>query len=82
MHCLVAKYDDVDSLVKTLEANEIHTVISTLNPPTPEVHAAQDNLIRAAAQSSSVKRFIPSEWGMDYWADDEYVTTKMSSMHL
>ncbi|KAL8775157.1 MAG: hypothetical protein Q9203_003841 [Teloschistes exilis] len=56
-----------------LDSNKIHTVISTLNPPTPEVHAAQDNLIRASAQSSTVKRFIPSEWGIDWTADDEHL---------
>ena len=73
VHCLSTSYDDVDSLANILKSNEIHTVISTVNPPTPEVHDAQENLIRAAAQSESVKRFIPSEWGMDYTADDEYV---------
>ncbi|KAL9577347.1 MAG: hypothetical protein Q9212_006416 [Teloschistes hypoglaucus] len=70
---IAAPYDDVENLVNMLDSNNIHTVISTLNPPTPEVHAAQDNLIRASAQSSTVKRFIPSEWGIDWAADDEHL---------
>ncbi|KAL8724573.1 MAG: hypothetical protein Q9181_006766 [Wetmoreana brouardii] len=73
VQCLAATYDNVDSLIKLLEANDIHTVISTMNPPTPEVHAAQDNLIRAAAQSATVKRFVPSDWGIDFAADDEHL---------
>ncbi|KAL8715720.1 MAG: hypothetical protein Q9220_000387 [cf. Caloplaca sp. 1 TL-2023] len=72
VRCLTTKYDNVDSLVDLLEKNQIHTVISTMNPPTPEVHAAQDNLIRAAARTKVVRRFIPSEWGIDWSADDEY----------
>ncbi|KAL9603538.1 MAG: hypothetical protein Q9179_002155 [Wetmoreana sp. 5 TL-2023] len=73
VHCLAAPYDNVDNLIKLLETNDIHTVISTMSPPIPEVHAAQDNLIRAAAQSTTVKRFVPSEWGIDYSADDEHL---------
>ena len=76
MHCLAAPYDNVDSLVELLENHEIHTVISTMSPPTPEVHAAQDNLIRSASRSTTVKRFIPSEWGMDMDQDDEYATAQ------
>lgn len=45
-----------------------------MNPPTPEVQGAQNNLIRAAAQSGTVRRFIPSEFGIDYSTDDEYAT--------
>ena len=68
---LEAPYEDIDALSKLLDSNSIDTVISTLNPPVPEVHAAQDILILAAAQSKSVKRFIPSEWGIDFSSDDE-----------
>ncbi|KAL8755219.1 MAG: hypothetical protein Q9184_004863 [Pyrenodesmia sp. 2 TL-2023] len=71
VHCLAAPYDSVDGLVNLLETNEIHTVISTLNPPDPEVQNTQDDLVKAAAKSSTVKRFIPSEWGIDYSIDDE-----------
>ena len=47
--------------------------MSTLSPPTPEVQQVEINLIRAAAQSGTVKRFVPSEWGVDYSYDDEHL---------
>ncbi|KAL9003651.1 MAG: hypothetical protein Q9188_003495 [Gyalolechia gomerana] len=65
VHCLSISYDNVDDLISLLRNNEIHTVISTLNPPTTEVQAAQDNLIRAAAQAHTVKRFMPSECAIE-----------------
>ncbi|KAI4190107.1 MAG: hypothetical protein LQ346_004992 [Caloplaca aetnensis] len=71
VHCLAAPYDSVDGLVNLLETNEIHTVISTLSPPSPAVQTTERNLIKAAAKSSTVKRFMPSEWGIDYSIDDE-----------
>jgi uncharacterized protein YbjT (DUF2867 family) len=57
-------YDNVDSLTKVLEDNQIDTVISTLSimfTIDPEI-----NLIRAAEASKSTKRFIPSSWGIAY----------------
>lgn len=56
-----------------LKTNVIHTVISTLNPPTQEVYEAELNLIRAASQSGTVKRYAPSEWGIDWSSDDEHL---------
>ncbi|KAL9595845.1 MAG: hypothetical protein Q9219_006187 [cf. Caloplaca sp. 3 TL-2023] len=85
--CLATTYDNVDDLTSLLQINEIHTVISTMNPPTPDVQAAQNNLIRAAAQAQSVERFIPSEWAIDFFADDEHVpmswkTNKQQSIEV
>ncbi|KAI4128347.1 MAG: hypothetical protein LQ338_002792 [Usnochroma carphineum] len=71
VRCLATDYNKVDDLAHLLQTNGVHTVISTVNSHTPEVQAAEKNLIRAAAQSSTVKRFIPSEWGIDYFTDDE-----------
>ena len=72
VHCLTTNYQSVNDLNHLLRSNNVHTIISTLNPPTPEVQTAQNNLIRAAAQSGIVKRFIPSEWSIDCFGDDEY----------
>ena len=47
--------------------------MSTLNPPTPEVHQVELNLIRAASRSGTVKRFVPSEWAIDFAYDDEHL---------
>ncbi|KAL8812391.1 MAG: hypothetical protein Q9200_001078 [Gallowayella weberi] len=73
VHLLTPTYDNLDSLVELLKANEIHTLMSTLSPPTPEVHQIELNLIRAASQSGTVKRFVPSEWGVDFSHDDEHL---------
>ncbi|KAL8801473.1 MAG: hypothetical protein Q9182_004440 [Xanthomendoza sp. 2 TL-2023] len=73
VHLLTPTYDNLDSLVDLLKANEIHTLMSTLSPPTPEVHQIELNLIRAASQSGTVKRFVPSEWGVDFAYDDEHL---------
>ncbi|KAI4184728.1 MAG: hypothetical protein L6R41_004544 [Letrouitia leprolyta] len=73
VHCLAPNYQSISDLTNLLSANEIHTIISTLSPPSPEVTAAQDNLIRAAAQAPTVKRFIPSTWAIDFSADDEHL---------
>ncbi|KAL8941386.1 MAG: hypothetical protein Q9216_002264 [Gyalolechia sp. 2 TL-2023] len=73
VRCLTPSYDNIDAMANLLHQNEIQTVISTMNPPTPEIQTAQENLIRAAAQAPTVKRFIPSEWSIDLFADDEHV---------
>lgn len=73
VHLLTPSYDSVDSLEEHLKSNKIHTLISVLSPPTPEVHQIELNLIRAAAKSRTVKRFVPSEWGVDFSHDDEHL---------
>jgi hypothetical protein len=65
---LVVSYEDQDALRKTLEGHKIEVVISTIGKFDPQV-----NLIRACAESGSVKRFAPSEWLLDYEKNDEYV---------
>ncbi|KAG4440174.1 hypothetical protein IFR05_004319 [Cadophora sp. M221] len=59
-------YTDLASAKKTLEDNEIHTVISAMSVQSQEHSDAQIGLIRAAAASSCVKRFAPSEFGIPY----------------
>lgn len=60
-------YASVDSLVKALDQHNVNTVISTMNAigqVEPEL-----NLIRAADEATSTKRFIPSIWGVPYTAE-------------
>ncbi|KAH9211906.1 hypothetical protein DL95DRAFT_341200 [Leptodontidium sp. 2 PMI_412] len=59
-------YTDSSSAQKTLEDHQIHTVISALSIQSEEHSNAQIGLIRAAAAASSVKRFVPSEFGIPY----------------
>ncbi|KAF3914846.1 hypothetical protein ABW20_dc0104407 [Dactylellina cionopaga] len=56
-------YDDVDATALLLKNNNVHTIISTIHVLDETGSTAQVNLIKAAAKSGSVKRFVPSEWG-------------------
>ncbi|KAH7067628.1 hypothetical protein BKA63DRAFT_522522 [Paraphoma chrysanthemicola] len=59
---LIIDYNDVDSVVDVLEANNIDTVISTLgSTSSPKSELA---LIRAAQRSKITTRYIPSTWGI------------------
>ncbi|KAI4106606.1 MAG: hypothetical protein L6R37_002107 [Teloschistes peruensis] len=64
-----------------LDSNKIQAVISTLSPPTPEVHAAQDNLIRASAQSSTPPLVEnPPAWLLRRYSNES--EQKESNRHL
>lgn len=71
MKIIGVNYTDLDSAKKVLEDNNIHTILSTLSLQSQEQSDAQIGLIRAAAASSTVKRFAPSEFGIPY--GDKYV---------
>lgn len=56
-------YNNVEQLTKILDANDVHTVISTIVMIEPIAAQAEVNLVAAAAKSSSTKRFVASNWG-------------------
>ncbi|KAJ4162918.1 hypothetical protein NW754_014339 [Fusarium falciforme] len=60
---VVVDYSNVAAVATALEQHNVHTVISAIQVANEEASAAETNLIRAAGQSSSVKRFIMSGWG-------------------
>lgn len=53
-----------------MQRHSIDTVISVLNLDFEEISDAQINLIRGAAKSGVVKRFIPSDFNVDYSLPD------------
>ncbi|KAH7169814.1 uncharacterized protein B0J16DRAFT_312471 [Fusarium flagelliforme] len=57
-------YTDAGKLTATLEANNIETVISTINS-LGDI-SAELSLIQAADKSTCTKRYIPSTWGVKY----------------
>jgi hypothetical protein len=75
VHVLVISYDYEDALRKKLEECKIEVVLSTISPASPTAFDSQVRLIRACADSDSVKRFAPSEWLLDFEKNDEYVST-------
>ncbi|CAN9100423.1 unnamed protein product [Alternaria alternata] len=61
-----ADYEDVASVKQSLQKHNVEVVISALALFTEESAKAQMNLIQAAIDSGSVKRFMPSEYGVNY----------------
>ncbi|KAL6246548.1 hypothetical protein RBB50_006786 [Rhinocladiella similis] len=59
-------YDSPSKISDVLQQLHIETVISTLNLNWPGSPQSQLNLIQGSAQSGVVKRFIPSEFNIDY----------------
>ncbi|KAF9774647.1 hypothetical protein IL306_007317 [Fusarium sp. DS 682] len=53
-------------MAKVLDDNKVHTVISALRVFDPASSEAESNLVRAAAQADSTKRFVASAWGIQY----------------
>ncbi|KAI5456759.1 hypothetical protein BGZ63DRAFT_428865 [Mariannaea sp. PMI_226] len=65
---LIVDYSSPENIEGVLKANAIDTVISCLTMNTEEGSQAQLNLIEGAAKSTTVRRFAPSEFGIDYMA--------------
>ncbi|CEI70755.1 hypothetical protein FVEN_g763 [Fusarium venenatum] len=61
---IAVDYTDIGKLAGVLEANNIETVISTIN--SLQDVSAELNLIQAAEKSAPTKRYIPSLWGIKY----------------
>lgn len=64
-------YSSVEDIASVLGRQEIETVISALNLDFEEIASAQVNLIRGASKAGTVKRFIPSDFNVDYALSDE-----------
>lgn len=57
-------YANIETTAKTLQDNVVDTVVCAINIGDASSSEAQVNMIRAAASSGTVKRFIVSEWGL------------------
>lgn len=65
MTLLIVDYTSIDSLTIVLKEHFIDTIISTMQVGNEESSNSQLNLIDAAEKSGTVKRFAPSEFGID-----------------
>ncbi|KAF2492376.1 NAD(P)-binding protein [Lophium mytilinum] len=63
---LAIDYDSPEAIASVLKSNNIDTIISTLGIFQEAQQKAQLNLVEGAVQSGTVKRFAPSEFGLDY----------------
>ena len=59
-------YSEPEHIGQVLSSHGIDTVISVLNLDFEPISNAQINLIRGSALSGTVKRFIPSDFNVDY----------------
>ncbi|CAI6340400.1 unnamed protein product [Periconia digitata] len=71
---LAADYSNPASLRTLFTDEQVEIVISAIIMASEQSNQAQLNLIEAAAQTSSVERFMPSEFGVNY-------TPEMLSFH-
>lgn len=67
-------YSSAEAISDTLKHLGVDTVVSALNLHWEACAQAQINLIRASA-AMGVKRFIPSEYNIDYKNPEEYSDT-------
>ncbi|KAF1843684.1 NAD(P)-binding protein, partial [Cucurbitaria berberidis CBS 394.84] len=59
-------YSDIASLTTLLDERKVHTIVSALGVHWEDAANNQVNLIKAAAKSEHVKRFLPAEYTFDY----------------
>lgn len=68
---LVVDYNDADQIKSVLQDNKVEVVVSALLLADEQVAKSQINLIRGAARSGTVVKFIPSEYYIDFHAPIE-----------
>jgi len=59
-------YSSPEAIATVLKSKNIDTIVCTMGIFSDEQQQAQLNLIDGAVQSGTVKRFAPSEFGLDY----------------
>lgn len=74
-------YSSESEVAQLLENHKVHTVICTFALDFQAASDSQVSLIRAADQASSVKRFIPSEFNVDYDLGDDVLPYQDKRFH-
>nr|POE90196.1 hypothetical protein CFP56_20663 [Quercus suber] len=79
---LVLNYSDVDQIALVLRENGVETVVSALVLFDDSAAQAQINLIRGAAQSMTVAKFLPSEYHLNFYAPVEGIELQFKKFQL
>lgn len=79
---LAIDYSNVAELAQLLASRKVEVIISTLHIMDDVASTAQINLIKAASQSGTVKRFIVSEWGIVHTEACVCIQTLEPNFHL
>ncbi|SCO86007.1 uncharacterized protein FRV6_10134 [Fusarium oxysporum] len=66
---VVVDYVDIEATAALLKTRGVHTIISAIVIIDPSSSSSQVNLVRAAALSGTVRRFITSEWSVPHSED-------------
>ncbi|KAK2699705.1 hypothetical protein QWA68_000691 [Fusarium oxysporum] len=66
---VVVDYVDIEATAALLKTRGVHTIISAIVIIDPPSSSSQVNLVRAAALSGTVRRFITSEWSVPHSED-------------
>lgn len=56
-------YGNIDQITQFLDEHKVHTLISTIVMYDPVAAQSERNMIKAASKSTTVKRFVQSNWG-------------------
>ncbi|KAF2651152.1 phosphoserine aminotransferase [Lophiostoma macrostomum CBS 122681] len=75
-------YESDDVLARQLSARKIDTIICAVSLDFDEPSEAQLLLIRAAVKAKCVKRFIPSEFNVDYDLGDDVLPYSGKKYHV
>ncbi|KAI1083679.1 NmrA-like family protein [Whalleya microplaca] len=79
---LQTNYGNEDALVELFTQYNVHTVICTFAMDFQDASDAQLRLIRAAQRAPCVKRFIPSEFNIDYDLPDDILPYPEKRFHI
>ncbi|KAK4866456.1 hypothetical protein LT330_008388 [Penicillium expansum] len=75
-------YAEEMAITAILEERSVHTVICALNVDFEDASNSQLRLIRAAAATTCVKRFAPSEFNVDYDLPDSILPYQEKRFHV
>lgn len=65
---IAVDYSNVDEIKRVLQEHQVEVVVSALLLADESAVKSQNNLVRAAARSGTVNRFVPSEYYIDFHA--------------
>lgn len=74
-------YQSVSEVITLLETHNVHTVICTFALDFDAASISQLSLIRASDRASCVKRFVPSEFNVDYDLGDDVLPYPEKRFH-
>ncbi|KAH7483720.1 hypothetical protein FOMA001_g7369 [Fusarium oxysporum f. sp. matthiolae] len=69
---VVVDYDDIEATAALLKTRGVHTIISAIVIIDLSSSSSQVNLVKAAAPSGTVRRFITSEWSVPHSEETKF----------